>query len=323
MLRDRFNRKIDYLRLSVTDRCDLRCTYCIPKGFKQFDPTDDYLGFDEIERVVAAFGRLGVERVRLTGGEPLTRKGVVGLAERIARQPGIHDISLTTNATRLARHAADLKRAGVKRLNVSLDSLDRTRIQRITGHDVLPQVLEGLEAARTERFDLIKINVVALAGVNDDEDIAMAEYCRERGFVLRFIEVMPMGDSGRSVAPADLQRIRSRLQSHFDMVDGLVPGGGPARYLKSKDGSFSVGFITPLTQHFCALCNRVRLSADGVLFMCLGQNDTYDLRPLLRAGCSDGELEQAIRQAVDLKPSHHDFNAAPEKTVRIMAKTGG
>jgi cyclic pyranopterin phosphate synthase len=322
-LSDRFGRRIEYLRLSVTDRCDLRCTYCLPKGFKDFEEPEHWLRFDEIERLLAAFARLGVHRVRLTGGEPLLRRNLPELAARLHRLPGISDISLSTNATQLGRNARALREAGVARINVSLDSLRRERLARITGRDCLDRVLAGLMAAKEAGFAPIKINMVALAGVNDDEIDDMVEFCMMHGFVLRLIETMPMGETGRNAAHLDLQPVMRGLREKFDLVEGVVPGGGPARYLQAPDGKFSVGFITPISQHFCATCNRVRLAVDGTLYLCLGQNEKFEFRPLLRSGAGAAELEAAIRGAIELKPQRHEFREAPQKIVRLMAATGG
>lgn len=322
-LQDRFGRRIEYLRLSVTDRCDLRCTYCLPEGFKDFGEPDEWLTFGELERVVAVFGRLGVSRIRLTGGEPLTRRQLPELAARLARLPGIEDLSLSTNATQLAKQAVALKLAGIQRLNVSLDTLKPERFFRIARRDCLGQVLDGLMAAKREGFAPIKINMVALNGVNDDEIIDMVEFCMEHGFVLRLIETMPMGTTGRNAQYLDLGPVKNGLQRRFGLVDGQVEGAGPARYLQTPDRSFSVGFITPISQHFCETCNRVRLSADGTLFMCLGQDERVSLRTLLRGGATDDDLEDAIRDAIELKPMKHEFLEKPHKVVRVMATTGG
>ncbi len=322
-LQDRFGRTIQYLRVSVTDRCDLRCAYCIPEHFKGFEEPDHWLTASEMERLVGVFARLGVSRFRLTGGEPLTRKDLPGLAGRLAALPGVEDLSLSTNATRLAVHARALKDAGVSRLNVSLDSLRPERMAAITGRDCLDDVLAGLMAAKDEGFAPIKLNMVAMAGVNDDEIDGMVAFCIEHGFVLRLIETMPMGETGRGAGFLDLQPVKARLRDRFGLVDGVLPGGGPARYMKSPDGGFSIGFITPLSQHFCDTCNRVRLSVDGVLYLCLGQDESFDFKPLLRGGASDDDLASAIRAAIELKPQRHEFREAPEKVVRIMAKTGG
>jgi cyclic pyranopterin phosphate synthase len=324
MLRDRYGRTIEYLRLSVTDRCDLRCTYCMPTGFKGFEEPADWLTFDEIERLLRAFARLGTRRIRLTGGEPLLRRHVADLAGRIAAIDGIADLSLSTNATQLRRHAAALRQAGVARINVSLDTLDRACMRAITGRDSHAQVMDGIMAGKEAGFDPVKINMVAMRGVNDGEIERMAEFCIEHGFVLRLIEVMPMGATGRNTAYLDLQPVQARLTERFDLVPQAQElGGGPARYLATRDGRSSIGFITPLSQHFCATCNRVRLSVDGTLYLCLGQEEKFEFRPLLRGGAGDAELEAAIRHAIELKPDKHDFNARPEQIVRFMSQTGG
>lgn len=323
VLQDRFGRRIDYLRVSVTDRCDLRCTYCLPEGFKDFVEPVEWLCFDELARVVATFGRLGVSRIRLTGGEPLTRRNLAGLAGQLAAQPGISDLSLSTNATQLAHQAGALHAAGVRRINVSLDSLRPERYARIVRRDCLAQVLDGVMAAKAMGFAPIKINMVALAGVNEDEIDAMVEFCMDHGFVLRLIETMPMGSTGGQAGFVDLRPVRERLRQRYGLVPGLVAGGGPASYLQSVDGRFSVGFITPISQHFCETCNRVRLAADGTLYMCLGQDERLELRPLLRGGASDAELEAAIREAIELKPQRHEFHEQPSKILRFMSATGG
>lgn len=323
VLQDRFGRRIDYLRISVTDRCDMRCSYCMPQGFRDYEEPQDWLTFAEIERVVAAFARLGTSRFRLTGGEPLLRRNLGTLVARLHAIPGVRDLSLSTNATRLAQQAASLKAAGVSRLNVSLDSLCAERVLDITRRDALAQILQGLIEAKRCGFAPIKINMVVMAGINEDEVDSMAEFCAQHGFVLRLIEAMPMGETGRNAGYVDLQPIRQRLQTRFGLVDGVVGGGGPARYLVSPDGGFSIGFITPLSQHFCETCNRVRLSVDGTLYLCLGQEHQFALRPLLRAGISDDELDAAIRNAVEIKPQRHEFREQPGKIMRVMSMTGG
>ena len=320
---DAYQRKIEYVRISVTDRCDLRCTYCLPKGFKDFQEPPSWLNFDELTRLVGIFSQFGIKRIRLTGGEPLLRRNLAELSQRLAALPGIEDISLSTNATQLAKHAVALRRAGVKRVNVSLDSLQSSRIEKITGSNCLSKILTGLEAAKDAGFDPIKINMVALQGVNDDEIDAMAAFCSEQGFILRLIETMPMGATGRNAQYLDLQPVRKRLQETFNLVDTLLPGGGPAHYLSSPDKRFNIGFITPMSQHFCAACNRVRLSVDGMLYLCLGQNDKYDFRHLLRSGATDEELALALKEAISIKPLGHEFRTAPHKITRIMSATGG
>lgn len=324
MLQDRFGRRVDYVRLSVTDRCDLRCSYCIPKGFKDFAEPDNWLTFDEIERVMAVFVRLGTRRVRLTGGEPLLRRGVIELAGRLAALPGLTDLSLSTNGTQLAQYAGRLKAAGVSRLNVSLDSLRRDCMAEVTGRDSLPQVLAGLMAAKQAGLTPIKINMVAMNGVNANDIESMVAFCIEHQFILRLIEAMPMGDSGRSAAYLDLQPVLAGLRRRFGLqAHTATLGGGPANYWGTADGRFTLGVITPISQHFCATCNRVRLSVEGTLYLCLGQETSVPLRPLLRQGISDAGLEAVIRQAIERKPERHVFTEAPTQVVRIMAKTGG
>jgi cyclic pyranopterin phosphate synthase len=324
MLRDRFGRSIEYLRLSVTDRCDLRCSYCMPKGFKGFEEPQDWLTFDEIERLVGAFVRLGTSRVRLTGGEPLLRRNLAQLSARLSSLPGISDLSLSTNATRLGRHAQELRAAGVSRINVSLDSLDRACMQKITGRDSLGSILDGIMAGKAAGFDPIKINMVALRGVNDHQIDDMVAFCIEHGFVLRLIEAMPMGATGRDATWLDLGPIEKHLRQRFGLQHQPVAlGGGPARYLAMPDGRTSVGFITPMSQHFCGDCNRVRLAVDGTLYLCLGQEEKFEFRPLLRGGASDADLESAIRHAIELKPERHEFREQPGKIIRFMAQTGG
>ena len=322
MLVDRFGRAIEYLRLSVTDRCDLRCAYCIPEGFKGFEEPAHWLTFQEVERLLGVFARMGLKRVRLTGGEPLLRRHVDDLARRIAALPGIEDVSLSTNATQLAKMAARLRAAGVTRLNVSLDSLRAETVARINGRAVLDEVLAGLEAARAVGFAPIKVNMVVMRD-NADEIDDMVAFCQQQGFILRLIELMPMGETARRMGYVDLQPIKRRLQERFGLVDTVLPGGGPARYLGTADGRFTVGFITPLSQHFCATCNRVRLTVDGQLHLCLGQEDRMDFRALLRGGASDNDLATALQQAMDSKPERHEFREQPTKLVRFMNMTGG
>lgn len=321
---DRFGRRIEYVRLSVTDKCDLRCFYCLPKGFRAFEEPEHWLNFDEIERVLRVFGELGVARVRITGGEPLLRKNLAGLAARLKRLPGIADLSLSTNATQLPKQAQALKQAGVARINVSLDSLNPQRFHDITGGQ-LEQVLAGIEAARQAGFHPIKINMVAMRGVNEDEIADMVEFCIEHGFTLRLIETMPMGHTGREAVNhyLDLQQVRARLAQKYELIPSVMPGGGPARYVQVAGTNLRIGFITPISQHFCETCNRVRLSVDGTLYLCLGQEDKLELRPLLRAGVSDGELKQAILEAITRKPERHEFREKPAHVLRFMSMTGG
>jgi cyclic pyranopterin phosphate synthase len=323
-LRDKFGRSIEYLRLSVTDRCDLRCQYCLPKGFKDFQEPAEWLNFDEIERITRAFGELGTRRIRITGGEPLLRPNLPELAGRLSRLPGIEDLSLSTNATRLVKQAAALKAAQVSRLNVSLDSLRAERFRTLTGGK-LQKVIDGLMAAKDAGFTPIKINMVVLKDTNEDEIEDMVEFCIEHDFTLRFIETMPMGSTGLDATNryVNLQDIKTKLAEQFELLPGVMPGGGPARYVRVAGTDLRIGFITPMSQHFCETCNRVRLSVDGTLYMCLGQNDQYPLREILRSGCSDDELKQHIVNAIQLKPERHEFTTNPTQIVRFMSSTGG
>lgn len=323
MLYDSYGRRIEYLRLSVTDHCDLRCIYCMPEGFKGYEQPANWLTFDEIERVVAVFARLGLERVRLTGGEPLLRKNIAQLAARIAALPGITDLSLSSNGTQLEKHASALRAAGVTRLNISLDSLDAARFASITRRDSLACVMRGLLAARGEGFSPIKINMVVLPGTSDAEIDEMVLFCIAHDFVLRLIEVMPVGETGRGQISVALGPIQQRLRDRFGLIDGVVPGGGPARYLVMPGGGFQIGFISPISQHFCDTCNRVRLSVDGILYLCLGQNDKVDVRALLRSGGTDAQLEALLIDAIRQKPLRHEFQEHPRQIIRFMSSTGG
>lgn len=323
-LTDPFGRRIEYLRLSVTDRCDLRCLYCLPQDFQDYSEPDDWLRFDEIERMIAAFAALGVQRVRITGGEPLVRRDLSQLAARLARIPGIDDLSLSTNAVGLSRHAVALFTAGVSRINVSLDSLQAERFKQIT-RGKLARVLDGLMAAKQAGFRPIKINMVVMRGINEDEVVNMARFCIQHGFTLRFIETMPVGIPGQQATRhyVDLQEVRARLEQHFTLLPGVMPGGGPARYVQVAGTSMRIGFITPLSQHFCASCNRVRLAVDGRLHLCLGQEHSFDFRSLLRGGASDADLRAAVIEAIARKPERHEFIENPRQIVRFMAQTGG
>lgn len=323
MFVDPFGRKIEYLRLSVTDQCHIRCFYCRPKNHPTFEP-DETLTLDEMSRIVAAFARGGVHHVRLTGGEPLLRRNLATLAGTISDLPGIKDLSLSTNGLLLARQADALAKAGVRRANVSLDTLDPERYSNITGGAKLEQVLAGLQAARRAGFAPIKINMVALKGVNDDEFDAMVDFCVEHEFTLRFIELMPVG-AGQAASDhfLDLTEVERSLSARYNLVPSSARGSGPARYLRVAGTKLDIGFITPLSQHFCAGCNRVRLTADGTLHLCLGHEHRVGLRDLMRSGCSDEELEAAIAEAIKKKPERHVFRENPYQVVRFMATTGG
>lgn len=321
---DSFQRRIDYLRVSVTDRCDLRCTYCLPKGFKGFEEPAHWLRHDEMSRLVGLFVGLGVSKVRLTGGEPLLRRGVTDLARQIAALPGLRDLSVSSNGTQLARHAAGLREAGVRRLNISLDSLDADCFARITGRDCLSDVLDGLRVAREVGFRPIKLNMVVQADVNVDEVQRMVAFAIEQGFVLRLIEPMPVGDTGRATRGVDLSNLGERLAEQHGLLPEIMgQGAGPARYWCTPDRQMSLGVITPMSQHFCEACNRVRLGVDGTLYLCLGQNDQVPLGRMMRDGASDEELVAAIHEGIRVKPERHEFNERPQQIVRFMSQTGG
>ncbi|CAB3629849.1 GTP 3',8-cyclase MoaA [Achromobacter pestifer] len=323
-LTDGFGRRIDYLRVSVTDRCDLRCSYCLPKDFKGFETPANWLRHDEMTRLVRLFVELGVSKVRLTGGEPLLRRGVAGLARDIAAMPGLTDLSVSTNGTQLVRHAEDLHAAGVTRLNISLDTLDAAAFSQITGRDCLDAVLAGLDAARQAGFSPIKLNSVVHAATPEADVRRLLDYAVEQGFVLRLIEPMPMGECGRGFAHTDLNALGARLAADAGLVSALAgSGSGPARYWTTGQGTPVLGVITPMSRHFCATCNRVRLGVDGTLYLCLGQEDQVPLGRLLRDGASDAELTRAILAGIAAKPERHDFVSRPERIVRFMAQTGG
>ncbi len=327
---DPFGRSVSYLRVSVTDRCDLRCHYCMSEDMT-FLPKKDLLSLEELDRVCSTFVRLGVKKLRLTGGEPLVRKGIMTLIEGLGRHletGALEELTLTTNGTQLDRFAEPLFAAGVRRVNVSLDTLVPDKFRAITRWGRIEQVFQGLEAAKRAGL-AVKINMVALKGTNDAEIPAMVQWCGEQGFDLTFIEVMPMGDLGeqdRADQYMPLTEVRARLAQHYRLQELDDQTGGPARYVRLAETGQRVGFITPLTHNFCESCNRVRLTCTGTLYMCLGQDDATDLRAPVRASQSDQPLEEAIHAAIARKPKGHDFmigrGLAPA-VQRHMSVTGG
>ena len=328
---DPFGRPISYLRVSVTDRCDLRCVYCMAEDMS-FLPKREVLSLEELDRLLSNFVALGVRRLRLTGGEPLMRGNVMWLIERLGRHLGsgaLDELTLTTNGTQLAKYAAALAEAGIRRINVSLDSLDPARFKAITRWGRIEQVLEGIAAAKRAGLE-IKINTVALKGVNDDEFDHIIAWCGEEGIDLSLIEVMPMGDLGatsRLDQYLPLSQVRAKLSRYWTLDPTEYRTGGPARYVNIRETGRRLGFITPLTHNFCESCNRVRLTCTGRLYLCLGQEDSADLRAVLRAGDDDDLVRDAIRAALCLKPKGHDFmmsrRAAVSATPRHMSVTGG
>jgi cyclic pyranopterin phosphate synthase len=327
---DPFGRSISYLRVSVTDRCDFRCVYCMPEHMT-FLPKAEVLTLEEMERLCLAFVRKGVERLRITGGEPLVRRDVMRLFERLGAQighRGLKELTLTTNGSQLARHARALAACGVKRINVSLDTLDPEKFRRITRWGELPKVLGGIDAAAEAGLQ-VKINTVALKDVNETEIPAILEWAHGRGFDLTLIETMPMGDiDGDRVAQyLPLSLVRARLSETYMLEDTDHRTGGPARYVRVAETGGRLGFITPLTHNFCESCNRVRLTCTGTLFMCLGQDDAADLRAPLRASADDALLDAAIDRAIARKPKGHDFmidrRHKTPAVARPMSLTGG
>ncbi len=326
---DPFGRRITYLRVSVTDRCDLRCVYCMAEDMT-FLPKAEVLTLEELDRLGAAFIRLGVRKLRLTGGEPLVRRDVMRLFTSLGARlgNGLDELTLTTNGTQLARYAASLSEVGVRRINVSLDTLDAGKFAAITRWGRIGQVLEGLAAARSAGL-AVKINTVALKGVNEDEFERLVEWCGEQGFDLCLIETMPMGEIGadRLDQYLPLSLVRARLKRRFTLAETDYRTGGPARYYSIAETGRRIGFITPMTHNFCESCNRVRLTCTGTLFMCLGQDDSADLRRPLRKSLDDAALEAAIREAMTRKPKGHDFvidrRHSRPAVARHMSVTGG
>jgi cyclic pyranopterin phosphate synthase len=326
---DPFGRAITYLRVSVTDRCDLRCVYCMAEDMS-FLPRAEILSLEELERVCAAFVRLGVRRLRITGGEPLVRRGVMGLIAALGARigHGLDELTMTTNGTQLERFAAPLAAAGIRRVNVSLDTLDAGRFARITRWGRIERVFAGLRAAQAAGL-AIKINAVALRGENEDELGDMLAWCGEQGFDLTLIEAMPMGeiDALRADQYLPLSMVRARLRQRFTLEESDYATGGPARYFSVRETGQRLGFITPMTHNFCEGCNRVRLTVTGTLYLCLGQDDSADLRDVLRRDGDDTALDTAIVAAIARKPRGHDFvidRRRPGAAVaRHMSVTGG
>jgi cyclic pyranopterin phosphate synthase len=326
---DPFGRAITYLRVSVTDRCDLRCVYCMAEDMS-FLPKAEILSLEELDRLCGAFIRTGVTKIRITGGEPLVRRDVMTLFRALGARlgQGLDELTVTTNGTLLPKYAEDLARAGVRRINVSLDTLDPARFTAITRWGKIDKTLDGVFAAKQAGL-AIKINTVALKGTNEDEFDRILAWCGEHGFDLCLIETMPLGDIGgdRTGQYLPLSLVRSRLRKNWTLTDTDYQTGGPARYMTVAETGQRIGFITPMTHNFCESCNRVRLTCTGTLYMCLGQNDAADFRKILRQGATDADLEDAIQAALDRKPKGHDFiidrrTPAPA-LARHMSVTGG
>jgi len=328
---DPFQRAISYLRVSVTDRCDFRCLYCMSENMT-FLPKKELLTLEELDRMCSTFIRLGVRKLRITGGEPLVRRDIMTFFRAMSRHlesGDLDELTLTTNGSQLSRFAADLAAAGVRRINVSLDTLDEAKFARVTRWGRLAQVMNGIDAAQAAGLR-VKINAVALKGFNEDELFTLAEWCAARDCDMTWIEVMPMGDLGnedRLDQYWSLDDLRARLAERYTLIDLTERTGGPARYVQLEQTGQKIGLITPLTHNFCESCNRVRLTCTGELYMCLGQEDMADLRAPLRVSEDDTALEEAIRNAIAHKPKGHDFDYSRQRAdgqmTRHMSHTGG
>ena len=309
MLIDPFKRKISYVRVSVTDRCDFRCTYCMSEDM-DFLPKKDVLSLEELDRLCNTFIDLGVKKLRITGGEPLVRKNIMQLFSNLGKKlgQGLEELTLTTNGSQLDRYAKDLFDNGVRRINVSLDSLEKKKFKKITRNGDLDKVINGIMVAKKAGLK-IKINAVALKGINDNEILNLVNWCGENKFSLTFIEVMPMGEIGekRSDQYMPLTEVKSLIQTKYSLTEDSLRTGGPARYVHCHETDQKIGFITPHTHNFCELCNRVRITCTGEMYMCLGQQDKADLKTPLRKSENDQLLKDVIYEAISRKPKGHDF----------------
>ena len=324
---DRFGRQIDYIRLSVTDRCDFRCVYCMTEDMT-FLPRNQILSLEELHQVAQAFTELGVKKIRITGGEPMVRRDVMCLIERIGQLPGLEELLLTTNGAQLQKFAAPLKAAGVNRINISIDSLDTDRFKRISRVGKLENVLVGIEAARTAGFNRIRLNSVIMRGYNEDEILPLADFAIDRGIDIAFIEEMPLGEASdhkREETTCSNDWVRSVIEEKYDLLDSAEKTAGPSRYTKVVGMQSRIGFISPVSHNFCEDCNRVRVTAEGRLLLCLGNEHSVDLRAVLRnEGSSHNDLKLAIIAAMDLKPERHYFyDHDHTQPVRLMNVTGG
>ncbi|MEE8389870.1 MAG: GTP 3',8-cyclase MoaA [Anaerolineae bacterium] len=327
---DAYNRPISYLRISVTDRCNLRCIYCMPPEGVPWRSHDKILRYDEIETLVRAAAELGVSKIRLTGGEPLVRLGVVDLVRQLARIPGIDDLAMTTNGILLSRYATDLAEAGLHRVNVSLDTLRPERFRRVTRQGRLEDVLAGMEAAREAGLEPIKINTVVIRGMNDDEVVDLAQKTMDAAWNVRFIEMMPVGnsvlaDSGWRERVVTAREIRQQIESALATLEPakVSTGNGPARYYRLPGAKGTLGFITPISEHFCYQCNRLRLTADGQLRPCLLSDQEIDLRTPLRQGADVAQIKALLLKGIENKPWEHHLDECKRPEKRVMSEIGG
>lgn len=323
---DRFGRKVSYVRLSITDRCDFRCVYCMGEDM-EFLPRDEILTLEECSRIVRAFVDLGVNKVRITGGEPMVRKDAIKLFEDIGHLPGLNELTLTTNGSQLSRYAADLRKAGVRRVNISLDSLDSDTFRRVTRVGEVAKVLAGIQAAKEAAFDNIKLNTVIMRGINDHEITDLVDFAIGGELDISFIEEMPLGDvdHARSSTWFSNDETLALLRNQYELVPSAETTGGPAKYWRVAETKTKIGFISPHSHNFCEDCNRVRITCKGELYLCLGQEDKVDLMPILRSGQDDAALRQAIIDSMQIKPKGHDFDIrrAQPSVIRFMSMTGG
>jgi cyclic pyranopterin phosphate synthase len=324
---DRFGRRVDYVRLSVTDRCDFRCVYCMAEDM-QFVPRAEVLSLEELYRLGRAFTELGVKKIRLTGGEPLVRHNVMHLIEGLGQLAGLEELTLSTNGSQLERMSDALREAGVKRINISLDSLNPDKFKRITRTGDLGKVLAGIDAAIATGFDRIKLNAVILKGRNEEEIMDLVDYSLDKGLDISFIEEMPLGlidDHDRALSFCSSDEVRSTIEQRYPLTETSESTGGPSRYYRLPDSDSRIGFISPHSHNFCHLCNRVRVTVEGRLLLCLGNEHSVDLRSVLRdVNAGPEELRQTLVAAMDLKPEKHHFDleASPD-IVRFMNMTGG
>jgi cyclic pyranopterin phosphate synthase len=324
---DRFGRKIDYLRISITDRCDFRCVYCMAEDMT-FLPRAQILALEEIETIARAFTELGVKKIRITGGEPLVRKGALELLENLGKLPGLKELVITTNGAQLETMASALKRAGVKRINISLDSLDPGKFKSITRVGNLQAVLNGIAAAKAEGFERIKLNTVVLKGSNHEEVGELVQFAVDSGIDISFIEEMPLGvvaHHDRALAYYSSDRIKKDLDTRFTLLATPEKTGGPSQYFRVAGTDTRVGFISPHSHNFCSACNRVRLTAEGRLLLCLGNEHSVDLKKVVRTHPGDiDELKRTLTEAMQIKPLRHEFNMQEQPVIlRYMNMTGG
>lgn len=327
VLIDKFDRRIDYIRLSVTDRCDFRCVYCMTEDMT-FLPRTQILSLEELYRTAKAFTELGVRKIRLTGGEPMVRTDVMSLIEKLGKLPGLEELLLTTNGAQLDKYAEPLRKAGVNRINISIDSLDAERFKRISRVGKLEKVLAGIDAAVEQKFDRIRLNSVIMNGYNEDEVLGLTDYALSKGIDIAFIEEMPLGeasDHDRRETTCSNDWVRQQIETKHQLVNSTSKTAGPSRYSQVAGTSSRIGFISPVTHNFCADCNRVRITVEGRLLLCLGNEHSVDLRAILRDETkSDDDLKRAIVASMDIKPERHYFyDKDHAQPVRLMNMTGG